>query len=252
MRNVKILESRRGMLAKLMALGGAAGVLALIGASMMGSASAAPCTPTGFNGLTAQVINPPTLSGTVDASGCDIGAYYDDGAIHSITGATIQDANQFGVLVRNATTTVNIGNGSVVKRIGNHAGSQYQPNGVQTGVGIVYREASAGSVDDTTVQEYQKNGMTIRDSGTNVSVTNSTVQGAGPVDYIAQNGIQYSDGAAGVVRNNLIRDNDYTPKSYWAIGLLLYDVNTKQIKRSLNTYRDNERNEIVVSSASVK
>ena len=251
MRNLKILETGRGMRGKLLALAGAGAALVAIGASMMGSASAAPCQPTGFNGLTAQVVNPANLTGVVDASGCDIGAYYDDGAIHTISGATIQDANQFGVLARNATT-VNVGNDSVVQRIGNHTGGQYQPNGVQTGVGISYREASTGSVDDTTVHDYQKNGFVIRDSGTNVSVTNSLVQGEGPVDYIAQNGIQYSQGAAGVVRNNVIRDHDYTPKSYVAIGLLLYDIDPKAIKRSKNTYRDNEMNEVVYTSASIK
>jgi hypothetical protein len=251
MRNLNILDTGRKMRAKLLALGGLGVVLAVIGTTMMGGASAAPCQPTGFSGLTAQEINPAAVTGTVDASGCDVGVYYDDGGAHTVSNATVQDANQYGILVRQATT-VTVDNDSTVQRIGNHTGGQYDPNGVQTGVGISYREGSTGSVDDSLVHEYQKNGFVIRDTGTNVSVTNSTVQGEGPVNYIAQNGIQYSEGAAGLVRNNVIRDHDYTPKSYVAIGMLLYDIEPKNIKRSLNTYRENEMNEVVYTSASIK
>ena len=249
MRNLNILESGRTMRTKLLTLGGLGAVLAVIGASMMGSASAAPCTPTGFQGMTAQLVNPGSVSGVVDASGCDIGVYVDTG-VTNISNATIQDANQYGVLVRNGAQA-NVSD-SEVQRIGNHTGTQYTPNGVQTGVGLSYREGASGLVTRSNVHDYQKNGFVVRDQGTNVSVTDSTVRGAGPVDYIAQNGIQYSEGASGLIRNNLIRDHDYTPKSYVAIGLLLYDVNPKDVKRSLNTYRDNERNEQVYTSASIK
>lgn len=43
----------------------------------------ATCTPTGFFvdglNLTAAMINPGDVTGTLDATGCNIGVYYDDG-----------------------------------------------------------------------------------------------------------------------------------------------------------------------------
>jgi hypothetical protein len=93
----------------------------------------------------------------------------------------------------------------------------------------------------------------VANPGTNVSVTNSHVQGLGPVTFIAQNGVQYSDHSAGNVRGNLIEDNEYTgPQNTFSTGLLLFDIDPPDITRSLNLYRNDDRNEVVVPSASLK
>lgn len=231
--------------------------LATIGAAsvLAAPAQAVTCTPTDYTQdgrpLTAALINPPNVSGTLDATGCDIGVYYNAGA-HTINHATIQNAFYYGVLARNPGTSVDVSNSSEVKFIGDVLGGTFFPTGAQHGVGIAYREQATGSVDDTYVHQYQKNGFVVKNPGTRVTVTNSHVQGLGPTPLIAQNGIQYSDGSSGVVRDNLIEDNEYTGSGTFSTGLLLYDVNPFEIKRSLNLYRNNDRNEVVIPSKSLK
>ena len=63
----------------------------------IGSAAAA-CTATGFIrdsiNLTAALINPGgTVSGDVDATGCNIGIYYGPGAHGRVDGASIHGSN---------------------------------------------------------------------------------------------------------------------------------------------------------------
>lgn len=234
------------------------GVVAAVAGSLAlgGQAWAAPCTPTPFmqdgRPLTAQLVNPPAVTGTVDATGCDIAVYFDDGADHSVTGATIENAFYYGVLTRGPGTTANISN-SEIKFIGDGTGGTFLPTGAQHGVGAAWRGGSDGTLDTTYVHQYQKNGVLVANPGTNVTVSNSHVQGLGPVNFIAQNGVQYSDHSAGEVRNNLIEDNEYTgPQNTFSTGLLLFDIDPPDIKRSLNLYRDDDRNEIVIPSSSLK
>lgn len=66
-------------------------------------AAAASCTPTGFVrdgiNLTAALVNPSgTVTGAVDATGCNIAVYYDAGASGVVKNADVFGANYFGVL----------------------------------------------------------------------------------------------------------------------------------------------------------
>jgi hypothetical protein len=89
--------------------------------------------------------------------------------------------------------------------------------------------------------------------GTTVKTIDSHIQGLGPFPSNAQNGVQYSNHSEGVVRGNLIENNEYTgPQDTFATGLLLFNIEPPQIKRSLNLYRHNDRNEVVVPSSSLK
>jgi hypothetical protein len=236
-------------------IGGAVCAVA-VSLALAGPASAAPCTPTDYvqdsHPLTAALVNPATVSGTVDATGCDIAVYFNDGGPHSVTGATIENAFYYGVLTRNPGTTADISH-SDIHSIGDGVGGTFLPTGAQHGVGAAWRNGSGGSLDTTYVHQYQKNGVLVANPGTNVSVTDSTVQGLGPVMFIAQNGVQYSDHSAGLVRGNLIEDNEYTgPQNTFSTGLLLFDIEPPDIKRSLNHYRNDDRNEVVIPSSSLK
>src|SRR5690349_8627735 len=77
-----------------------------------GRADAATCTPTGFVrdsiNLTAKMINPPgTVSGDVDATGCNIGIYYDSGK-GTVKGANVHNANYFGIVVNGDANAVSV------------------------------------------------------------------------------------------------------------------------------------------------
>ena len=95
--------------------------------------SAATCTPTGYVrdsiNLTAAEINPSgTVSGQVDATGCNIGVYYSDGAQGLVNKANIFGANYYGVVNNGAVVTVE--NSSI------HDIGETPLNGDQHGVGV--------------------------------------------------------------------------------------------------------------------
>jgi hypothetical protein len=189
---------------------------ALIGGVMVLPAAlataATSCTATGFirDGidLTAVLINPTgTVSTTVDAGAtvdspqCDIGIYYGPGSTGTVNGATIQNARYFGVV--NNGGTVNISNSSVTN-IGDVPFS-----GAQHGNGILF-ESGTGTIKSNVVSQYQKNGIVLNLAGSSATIADNTVTGSGPVDYIAQNGIQVSRGAKATVTGNTVSANQYT------------------------------------------
>ena len=99
-------------------------------------------------------------------------------------------------------------------------------SGCQEGNGIEVRNFGSSAntirvtIDGNTVTNYQKNGITAN-GDTDATITNNAVQGAGPVGYIAQNGIQVGFGATAMVKRNNVSGNAYTGSSTVAAGILL-------------------------------
>jgi hypothetical protein len=120
-------------------------------------------------------------------------------------------------------------------------------SGCQEGNGIEVRNApfDAGGSDllvwisGNTVTNYQKTGIVTNGSVAATIVGNVTT-GVGPVDYIAQNGIQIGFGGTAIVQENQVSGNDYTPKSFVSCGLLMFDADG--VRASQNHYASNERN----------
>lgn len=228
------------------------------------NASATTCTNTGFTrdgiNLTAAVINPAgTVTGDVDASGCNIGVYIDNGA-KVVEDANIHGANYFGILVNGDVNNVSADiKGSSIHDIG-----ETPFNGSQHGVAVYYRALGAGTatgkIMGNTVEKYQKGGITVNGAGATVEVTGNTVKGLGKVNFIAQNGVQFGWGANGIARDNEISGNFYTGTvgvgpnpggqnppgwQYVSGGLLLYQAG--EVKHSLNKYSGNQRNVLVAN-----
>ena len=217
---------------------------ALIAALAVGSLPAAAsaailCVPTTFmrdgNPLTAAQLG-GSVTGTLDATGCDIGVYYDPSEPPGdVNGAAISGAKYFGVVVNGGQRDVVH---SAVSNIGNTPF-----DGSQHGIGIYYTAESgtptSGTVSDDNVSRYQKGGI-VATQGASISITNNTVTGLGSVDFIAQNGIQVSYGATAEVNGNSIYNHDYTPKAYIACGLLLF--NAGGVNTGTNLYRHDESN----------
>ena len=171
-------------------------------------------------GATAHVTNLHVkASGLADV--CDAGAdrlrgILFDGASGSITDNTVFNINQ-------GASGCQEGNAIEVRN------APFDNTGTDVNVTI------SGNV----VTNYQKTGILANGSVAAI-ISNNVVTGAGPVNYIAQNGIQVGFGGTAIVRNNEISGNDYTPKDTVACGLLFFDADS--VKASQNTYRDNERN----------
>src|SRR6185437_9861722 len=139
--------------------------------------------------------------GTVDATGCNIGVYYGPTHTGSVSGANISGANYYGVVANAANVSVT---NATIHDIG-----ESPLNGSQHGVGVLYTTidqtgastgtAATGTLSGSTITNYQKNGVVVSGAGASVKVLSNTVTGQGPVDYIAQNGVQISFGGSGTV-----------------------------------------------------
>ncbi len=110
-------------------------------------------------------------------------------------------------------------------------------SGCQEGNGIEVRNAPFDGTHPNTmdvliqgnvVVDYQKNGITAN-GDLRAVVRDNTVEGAGMVDYIAQNGIQLGFGATGHVRGNTVSGNWYTPEDFVATGILLFEASNAVI-----------------------
>ena len=232
-----------------------------------GSASAAPCQPivtadhpTGYtdpNGnvlLTAAYVNTTPPSDTdVDATGCDVGVFYDTGS-HTLTDDNVFSSTYYGVLSVGSGAVTNITHSSVYD-VGNHP-----HDGVQRGIDVAYRDGSSGQLDHSQIFDYQKGGVLVA-GGSNATVLSNVIRGLGPVTFIAQNGVQYSSGATGTVNNNYISDYQYTgcPKQnngtctyVVSTGILLFGVDPKQVDTKNNTYRNNDVNLLNASNSAMR
>src|ERR1700694_1457415 len=182
--------------------------------------AAATCTATGFirDGidLKAALINPSSVPATLDATGCEIGVYYNhnkSGGVVTLNQVDIWGAQYFGVAVNadGGPLTVHITN-NFIHNIGN-----LPFDGSQHGVGLYLRafftHNLTGEVMGNTVSAYQKGGIVATRGGVKLSKwDNNKVYGLGHLNFIAQNGIQISYGAVpspGEVLNNTVTGNSY-------------------------------------------
>ena len=230
------------VLAAVLAVGAGFGITQLHRAK----ASGVTCTPTNFYrdgiNLTAALINPPgTYSGTLDATGCNIGIYYNNGVTATVNGAEVHGANYFGIV--NDGATINITKSSI------HDIGEVPFNGTQHGVGIYfnYGSASNGSITKNQITRYQKNGISVNGASGYVKIDNNTVSGQGPVDYIAQNGIQIRNGVQAEIDSNIVTGNAYTGSGGASSGGILVvggscygDALTTQTKIKGNTLTGND------------
>jgi len=191
-----------------------------------GAKAAASCQTTSFsqdgvNNLTAAMVvsaSSTTITGPVNASGCDIGIYVPSG----FTGIAVNNAQVFG-----ATFDGIVNDGSVVNVTSSqiHDIGSNPLNGDQFGYGIYFTttHTSKGKIFNNLIWNYQKNGIVVRGVGSSATINHNTVIGQGPINYIAQNGIELGEGAKGVITNNIVYGNSYSGSNNAASGgVLIY------------------------------
>lgn len=88
-------------------------------------------------------------------------------------------------------------------------------NGCQSGTGV-FVESGGGQtsnveIADSSIHDYQKNGITANESGTTAQIHDNVVTGIGPTTGAAQNGIQIGFSAAGAIRENTVANNVWSP-----------------------------------------
>jgi len=240
-----------------------------------GVRAATVCAPvvTSRGPLTTAAID--QTSGIIDASGCDIGDYIISNL--TVSSLTVHDANQYGIFVDSQLGSITVSiTGATVSNIGAHTGTTFTPNGVQTGIGIIFDSGASGplaqgTITSSMISEYQKGGIVINHNS-NVTTINNSVTGLGPVSFIAQNGIEYARDAMGVIRGNTVSDNFYTGKTglladgspcgglsqptcppgrqYVSTGILLVLIDPNSIQRGQNDVSNgNQRNYAVITDS---
>jgi len=113
--------------------------------------------------------------------------------------------------------------GSTVEKAG-----AYPLNGCKGGVGIQAGRNVIGQIGHVTlsrdtIETYQKNGVTVDGPGSTADISHVVVTGAGPTDQGAQNGIQLSRGAAGLVTDSSVSgNNDTGANNASSGGILVY------------------------------
>ena len=172
-----------------------------------------------------------------------------EGAVANVTNVTITalgladvcdsgDDRLRGILLDGASGSIT---GNIVTGV-----RQGTTSGCQEGNAIEVRNLpfdNTGSdllvtITGNTVSGYMKNGITANGSVA-ATITGNTVTGDGPINYTAQNGIQIGFGATATVSNNTVSGNDYTPESFVACGILLFQADG--VKASKNALFANER-----------
>jgi hypothetical protein len=127
-----------------------------------------------------------------------------DGSNNGISGCA---PNLVGVYYRNSSGTAD---SLAVRNIKLGSGLE----GCQSGLGIFVQTGtgrhSTVIVSNCSVHDYQKNGITANEVGTNATIRGNDVAGIGATPNIAQNGIQMADGAVGVIGSNFVLNHIYS------------------------------------------
>lgn len=132
--------------------------------------------------------------------------------------------------------------------------------GCQSGLGIFVQSGngrrSRVDISDSSVHDYQKNGITANEAGTEVNISGNTVTGIGPTPQIAQNGIQLAFGAKGTVEGNSVINHVYSlctsanNCSFSSSNILIFEGNNVRVvgnnlgNSQVNVYYGGNRGEV--------
>jgi hypothetical protein len=182
------------------------------------------------------IVQNATGLGTSSAIGAQILVENTTGV--NITGLTVDGTgNQLsctldfmGIYYQNASGVINY----VVARNQNlGSGSECQSGeGIFAQSGYGFGGSSAVVVQNSNVYAYQKNGISADGNTLTVTFTANSVVGQGPDPYVAQNGIQITDGTRGTVLNNSVMNDIYTGATYSATGILVYTASGLSINNN--------------------
>jgi hypothetical protein len=161
------------------------------------------------NPIGAQILvqNAPEvdISGlTVDGSGNQLSCTLD------LMGIYYQNAS--GIINHVATRNQNLGSGSYCQ----------SGEGIFAQSGYGYCGVSTVLIENSHVYAYQKNGISGDGDTLTVTISENDIVGQGPTPYVAQNGIQISDGTKGTILSNSVVNDIYSGASYSATGILVY------------------------------
>jgi len=102
-------------------------------------------------------------------------------------------------------------------------------DGCQSGSAILVQSGGGGTsvveIENSSIHDYQKNGITANEVGTQVRIEGNVVTGVGPTTGAAQNGIQIGFGAGGSITRNIVANHIWSP----CVSLLSCDFTADDI-----------------------
>jgi nitrous oxidase accessory protein NosD len=177
-----------------------------------------PISLHGENGVVIQPNN-VTANATGTASGQAIAAII---LVQDVTGVDIRDVvvdgtnsgimecapDLIGVLYQNAS-------GEVRRVAVRNVKLSVTLNGCQSGSAILVQSGGGGTsvvdIEDSSIHDYQKNGITANEVGSQVRIEGNVVTGVGATTGAAQNGIQIGFGAEGSITRNSVANHIWSP-----------------------------------------
>lgn len=115
-------------------------------------------------------------------------------------------------------------------------------DGVQEGIAVAVGSSflnttGSATVSHNIIDNYQKAGIDVQNSGSSAQIIYNTVTGVGSTNQIAQNGIEIDYGATGKVSYNTVSDNLYAGPNT-ATGILLFESGSVTVNN--NTLSNND------------
>lgn len=205
-----------------------------------------PLSLRGENGVVIQPSN-VTANATGTASGQAIAAIL---LVPDVTGVEIRDViidgtnsgitecspDLIGVLYQNAS-------GDVSRVTVRNVKLSASLNGCQSGSAILVQSGGGGTsvvdIEDSSIHDYQKNGITANEVGTQVRIEGNAVTGVGPTTGAAQNGIQIGFGAGGSISRNSVANHIWSPCvslqscDFTADDILVYQSNNVVVSQNV-------------------
>lgn len=146
-----------------------------------------------------------------------------------------------------ARTGIRVGGGGSALILNNHITEirsaspalRYCQNGIGILVGRAFEsEVGQAVILNNLIDKYQKGGIVVSNVGSSAEIAANRINGAGPTDVIAQNGIQISAGATAQVRLNQVSNHLFSPRTAVSTGLVL--VAPGAVNTSLNFVSSND------------
>lgn len=195
---------------------------------MMGLAGVAigDCQDTGFQDLTAKVVNEDVIDDEIDIGDCDVGAFFSidgivEGASFNQPDTNPEPSVQYGVLVVGASVDMNDASIWVV------------PDYNHQFIHIGYRDGATGVIDGNLLTGFKRVGILLDGEGTSGVVRENTLVGVGKkTTGWAENGIQVSRGASATVRSNTVEGHYWGLNNFASAGIIVFDSNDVVIQRN--------------------
>lgn len=224
------LSTQIGMLAAATASVGALAALAL-------PVAAASCQPAGDTGQTAVFVNESVVGQTVNVSdsGCDIGAYFDEDAPD---GAAVKNSTFIRDASSGGGTTIDVWNDGADVQVRDSdftAAAELAGQHLQ----ISFENGATGVIQGNTLTGDHRVGILLTDEETSANVKDNVVTGTGPRSTgWAENGIQVSSGATGVISGNEVSDHWWDLNNFLSAGIIIFGGDAVNVHHNTLTNND--------------